>query len=176
MDDEDDELTTCEQKAIILKEQFLYRTESKVFLLFFRLLLLIHGLSAAIHQRWSPSVWNFQFFLFSSYPVHLLSSFSVFVQMFCVENCFIADEWKAASKWLMKNIMRQSDTKFPFFSFDRTEEIFRSIPFWACLIHAELFLESSGLVAELNFKLFFLLIGFQSMARLGGFWKFFLDR
>lgn len=70
--DESDELTTCEQKKKTRKEKakakshnfrkrFLYREEAKkkVFLLFF---FLHPGLSVAIHQRWSPSVWNFQFF------------------------------------------------------------------------------------------------------------------
>lgn len=59
-----------------------------------------------------------EFFNSFLYFVFLRSSQQpTFIQMFCVENCFIGDEWKAAPKWLMKNIMRQSDTNFLFLLF-----------------------------------------------------------
>lgn len=66
--------------------------------------------------------------------LHAHHNSSSFIQMFCAENCFIDDEWKATPKWLMKNIMRQSDTNFLFFFFSHRRakkaekrEIFRSI-------------------------------------------------
>lgn len=58
-----------------------------------------------------------KFFQFFSYSSSSHAHHNSFIQMFCAENCFIGNEWKAATKWLMKNIMRQSDTKFSFLFF-----------------------------------------------------------
>lgn len=80
------ELTTCEQKAIIQSNFYI---ELKLFLLFFPFVLLIHGLSSAIHQRWSPSVWNFQFFSLTSYYSYLFSTFNFHLPHHHPSRCFV---------------------------------------------------------------------------------------
>lgn len=107
VDDAKDELTTCEQKAIISQKRERRRQR-----FFYRQTLFLFHISSlsSIHQRWSPSVWNFQFFSARS---SLISFLALRIQMFSDENCFIVDE-EVASRWLMKNLMWQSDMNFLF--------------------------------------------------------------